>query len=307
MSCQFADEIIKLHGNLSYRGLPDAIEGEPVFRFDGPDDGLTTIGVRQSQLPMRYLRAVMGFRLAKFLEIGFMDPELVRRRALFYEPLAHVAGPETIHTVTLTSTGRIGGYMALVGTPDPVPLSFDDPTRTRFPAEVAHRVDLLRGFAGPGLNTHQVYEIKRLVRDPAATSGQQRERVPWHLILALGMAARAVGVSHVLGDAREAGALRHLRAIGFTPLVINDTRPSLPRTELMWPSYTMPEPAKPFVGEIPAELDTSLDIIRTALEQRTGTEWQRGLIRQLVAARTGARRDRELVSAGAGLGAGTGY
>jgi hypothetical protein len=78
-------------------------------------------------------------------------------------------------------------------------------------------------------------------------------------------------------------------------LVINDTKPCLPRTELMWPSYTMPEPAKPFVGAIPKELDASLDTIRTALEQDTGAEWQRSLIRRLLASRSGARGD--LVSA----------
>lgn len=295
MSCQFADEIIELHKRLRYPGLPDSV-GRPIFRFEG-NDGLITISARQSQLSDRYLRAVMGFRLAKFLEIGFMDKEIVRQRALYYEPVSLATGPETIHALTLTETGRFAGYMALVGTPDPTPMPFGSPVRGRFPAEVAHGVDLLRGFNDEGWNTHQVYEIKRMVRDPALPPGEQSERVPWHLVLALGASALELGVRCVLGDARETGALRHVKAIGIQPIVINDTRPSLPRTELMWPSYAVPEPAKPFVGAIPDDLADYLGVIRSALSENATDGWRRRLVKDLLGVRI---REQQLVGAGTG-------
>lgn len=278
---RFAADIIRLHDTLAFPSLPDAVIGEPLFRFDSESDGLTSLSVRQSQLPDRYLRAVMGFRLAKFLQIGMMDADLARRRALFCEPVSHGAGPETVHALTLTRAGQIVGYMALTGAADPTPTPFDSPRRIPFPAESAHRVDLLSRFAGPGLDSHGVREIKRLVRNPSMPAGRQADRVPWHLIYALGTSAIAMNVRYFVGDAREDGALKHLRLIGFDPLVIDDTKPRLERTELMWPSYENAVVAKPFVSRMPDDLQSYLDVIRTALEQGMDDGWQRSTLLSL--------------------------
>jgi hypothetical protein len=226
----------------------------------------------------------MGFRLAQFLQMGWMDPELAYRRALYHEPLIATPGPETIHTLTLTDTGRIVGYVALVGSSDPVALPLDAPARGLFPAEVAHHVDLLAGFAAPGRDSHQVYEIKRFVRAGSMARGLQRDRVPWHLILALGRSALALNdpIQLVVGDSRENGALRHLRLIGFAPVVVADTRPCLPRTELMWPSYQQPELAKPFSAPVPDKLADYLDSIDAALAIDTATDWRREAIARLI-------------------------
>lgn len=107
---RFAQELVRLHGTLTYRGLIDALQGEPLCHFDNYDDGLTTATFRQRQLPERYLRGVLGFRLAQFLQVGLIDPELIYRSAMFHEPLVEATGPDTIHTVTLTKTGQIVGY-----------------------------------------------------------------------------------------------------------------------------------------------------------------------------------------------------
>lgn len=276
---------MRLHDKLSFRRLPDSIEGDPLFRLDGHDDGLTTLSVRQSQLPERYLRAVMGFRLAQFLQMGWMDPELAYRRALYHEPVTVAAGPETIHTVTLTDTGRIAGYVALVGSPDPVALPLDAPQRELFPAEAAHHVDLVTGFAAPGRDTHQVYEIKRFVRALSMVRGVQRDRVPWHLILAIGRSSLALEgqIKMVVGDSRENGALRHLRLLGFDPFVVEGTAPCLPRSELMWPSYEQPELAKPFIASVPRKLVDYMAAIEAALLRDAAADWRREAIAHLMA------------------------
>ena len=273
---RFVRTIVQLHRTLSFRRMPDAMAGPPLCRLDSLGDGLTTLCMRESQLPERYLRGLMGFRLAQFLQMGWMDPMLAYRRALFHEPVARSSGPETIHTVTLTETGRIVGYLALTGTTDPEPLPLDSPRRARFPAEVAHHVDLVTGFAAACRDTHQVYELKRFVRDLAMEPGPQRDRVPWHLILCLGRTVGAAGddIQVLLGDSRENGALRHLRMIGFDPLVVEDTAPSLPRTELMWPSYEQPKLAKPFIAEVPAELGEYMDVIAAGLALPPGGDWR---------------------------------
>jgi len=289
---RFAEEIVRLHDKLNYRRLPDCIEGEPLYRVDGRGDGLITLSVRQSQLPESYLRGVLGFRLAQFLQLGWMDPELAYRRALYHEPMTAPSGPETIHTLTLTDTGRIAGYVALVGSPDPVALPLEAPQRGLFPAEEAHHVELLTGFAAPQRTTHQVYEIKRFVKAGWMASGLQRDRVPWHLILA-GLSSQPE-MQMVVGDSREDGALRLLRLLGYDPVVIADTVPWLPRTELMWPSYELPEVAMPFAAARPRKLADSLAAIDTALGMDTATDWRGKAIADLMSLR------RESGSAGYG-------
>ncbi|WP_239311085.1 hypothetical protein, partial [Frankia sp. Cj3] len=245
---------MRLHERLSYSRLLDAVVGAPLYhRDDG--DGLVTVVVRESQLPERYVRGIMGFRLAQFLRMGWMDPGVAYRRGLYCEEVVR-AGAETIHIVTLTGAGRIAGYLALVGSRDVVGLPLDAGWRSWFPAESAHGVDLLGGFAGLGWTTHQVYEIKRFVRDYSMVRGVQWDRVPWHLLLALGRTGLVLGerARLVMGDSRENGALRHVRLMGCEPVVVEGTRPCLPRTELMWPSYEQRVVAKPFVARIPADL-----------------------------------------------------
>lgn len=277
---RFGEEIVRLHGKLTFRRLLEELDGPPIVRLPDYGDGLTTIVVRESQLPSRYLRGVMGFRLAQFLHMGWMDPDIAYRRGLYHEPLTSCSGPETIHTLTLTHDGRIAGYIALVGSPDAVGVALDAPARGRFPAEEAHHVELLSGFAATGRTSHNVVEIKRFVRDRFMERGPVADRVPWHLMLALGRCAPALSdeIDVVCGDSRENGALRHLRLVGFDPLVIDDTRPSLSRDELMWPSYEQKQLAKPFAGLVPEDLADTMDALESALELECRPGWQRAAI-----------------------------
>jgi hypothetical protein len=279
------EELIRGHAALRYPGLADALAGEPLVRLEGYGDGLTTVSVRESQLPEPYLRGILGFRLAQFLQTGLMDPELVHRRCLIHEPMLATTGPETIHTVTVTESGQIVGYIGLVGSDDPEPVALDDPVRRLFPAEDAHKVEILSPFAERGRTSHSAYEVKRFVRDRSMPRGIQRDRVPWHLILAIGK----VGLSHgeielVLGDSGERGALRHLRLVGFDLQVIEGTNPSLPRTELMWPSYEVPRErlAKPFAGLVPSHLGEYMDAIESALIELDAEASQRKAVARLV-------------------------
>jgi hypothetical protein len=296
---RFGAEIVRLHARMTFGGLPQAIAGEPIVRLAGLGDGLTTIAVRESQLLGRHLRGVMGFRLAQFLALGWMDPDIAYRRGLYHEPLTASAGPETIHTLTLTAEGRIAGYIALVGSPDAHGRGLDDPDRGLFPAEEAHRVELLSGFAAPGRTTHSVYEIKRFVRDRQMERGPVSDRVSWHLMLALGRCALALGeeIQVVCGDSRENGALRHLRLVGFDPLVIDETRPSLPRDQLMWPSYELAQLAVPFAGVVPADLADTMDALAAGLELACEAGWQRAAVNRFLAVRAGASVGSEAMAA----------
>jgi hypothetical protein len=231
---------------------------------------------------------VFGFRLAEFVDLSLMSSQLARTTALLAEP----PDATVVHTVVLDADGRILGYVGLLGTRDVLPRRLDDPGRSRFPVEGAHDVDLLSPFAGGGLTTREVFEIKRFVRAGDVPPGPAHERVPWHLILALGRSVLPMGRPLMIGDSRANGALRHLRLIGFDPLVVPGTKPELPRTSLMWSSYLLPVPAIPFAGVVPANLAAYLDTIEQGLAAEHDENWQRRLIARLSALRRAPNAER---------------
>ena len=279
---RYVRELTRMQTALRYPFLCDAIEGQPLCRLEGYGDGLTTVSVRESQLPAPYLSAVLGFRLVQFLQAGLMDPDLIYRHRMVHEPVIPSSGQETIHTMTITGSGQIVGYIGLVGSADPRPLALDSPARARFPVEVAHHVDLLAPYAAPGRSSHNAYEIKRFVREQSMPKGAQRDRVPWHLILAIGKVGQRLGqIRLVIGDSSERGALRHLRLVGLNALVIEGTSPWLPRTEPMWPSYELSpdELAKPFVAPLPEDLAAGMEIIESGLASADARSQGRAIAR----------------------------
>ncbi len=259
--------------------LVKLLEQRALFVVDCTGDGLRTVVVRSQDLDGEAEDLVYRFRLAEFLRIGLMDVGLARREAMQREPL----DGSSVHALTFDAGGRLLGYLALVGSYDPVPLALDDPGRALFPVEVAHHVDLVSRFATPALDTHGVHEIKRFVRAGGIPPGTLRDRVPWHLILGLGRTVVALRNADLLiGDSREGGALRHFRLLGFDPLVLQDTVPSLPRTALMWPSYELETTARPFAGLLPDDVPERLDQIEASLARHVEEQdWQKRVILEL--------------------------
>lgn len=282
---RYTADILQINSRLNFRGLTDAIDGDPHYFSGDLGDGLITLSVRDSQLPVRYLRGIHGFRLAQYLRAGLMSQETAYQSALFHEPIMPVQGLEDIHTIVLCD-GKITGYIGLVRSGDPASKTLDDPSRRRFPSEVVHDVDLLRSHAAPGLGTHQVCELKRFARDGAMPAGPLRNRVPLHLMLGMGRAGLALQPSMqiVLGDSTQSGTVRHLQIVGFDPVIVETSaRPNLPKTDLMWPSYLRRQVVKPFAALRPDDFTDYLDILHDFLADPGASGQQ--LVRALLARR----------------------
>lgn len=275
---RYARDIVRLHERLSYRRLPMEMEGDPLSLVEDPGAALVTVTGRDSQFPSRYLRGLLGFRLAQYLRLNWISADAVHRSAVFHEPLPHPRAVQNIHTVTLcTRSGKIRGYVGLACSADPESLPLDSAGRVPFPTEAAHGVDLLGRYARPGLGTHQAYEFKRFLRDQTMARGEQYVRVPWHLILGMGEAVLALdgAVRIVLGDAKEHVALRHLRLVGFDLHVVEGTSPRLDESDPMAPIYRQRVMAKPFVAPVPADAVWYQDVVRSHLDgTRDLGSWQ---------------------------------
>jgi len=270
---RYAEDIIEMHSRLTFRRLPLEISGVPDFVSDELDDGLLTVTCRDSQIPPRYLRGILGFRLSEYLRLGLMSRELIYKAALYHEPMAAKGVIEDLHTVTIDAkTGQIVGYICMACSPDPKPLPLDSPRRTRFLIERGHDVDLLAEFADPGLTTHNAFETKRFVRAGSISDETKARRVPWHLLLGLTSAiVKNDDIRLIVGDATEEGALRHLRLIGFDPVVVEGTKPVLPESELVWPMHDLMK-FKPFAALVPKHLAENVAIMRSGLKTEEGME-----------------------------------
>ncbi|WP_369227406.1 hypothetical protein AB5J52_43960 [Streptomyces sp. R39] len=292
---RYAQDIIGLHDRLSYRRLPLEFRGAPLSLVEDPHGALVTVTGRDSQFPSRYLKGVLGFRLAQYLRLDWISADAVHRTAAFHEPLPH-SPVENIHTVTLCArSGKIRGYVGLSCSADTESLPLDSACRIPFPTEAAHRIDLLARYARPGLGTHQAFEFKRFLRDQTMPRDEQYTRVPWHLMLGIGEALLTLGdgVRVVLGDAKEHVALRHLRLVGFDLHVVEGTSPHLRESDPMAPIYRQTVVAKPFAAPVPADISWYRDVVRSYLDGTSDLASWQAVITTLAAhrGRTGHRPD----------------
>jgi len=250
---RYARDVLALHDNLSFRGLLGAATAaRSVHRAVRPD-GLVTLALRSDDLDPRQLMGLHGFRLAQYLRLGWACREVVHDRAMFCEP-PHAASPDDLHVLTLSGTGRILGYVALVGSGDPAPTLMSDPARRRFPVEVAHDLDLPALVPLPAdLLTSDVRELKRFVHDQSLADRALRLRITFELLLGAGSALLRTDppVRLFVGDVEEHVALRHLVLAGLDVRLVEGTAPVLPNSDYLHLAYVKRAAVKPFVAELP--------------------------------------------------------
>ena len=289
----YVRRLLDLQDCLRLSELPAVLGSKSICRLEGLGDGLTTLAFHSDDVDQDIIDTIMNFRLAQFLQAGLMSASLARRRNLLREPVNGLEN--TIHAVTLDTDGRIFGYLALVGSSADGTKALDDPLRPRFPVEEAHHLDLLSRFANSGFTSGDAWELKRFVRASQTPPGTVRDRVPWHLIVAVGRVVLArTDIQIVMGDSKPEGALKHLSLVGFDPLVFTNTRPSLSQDYLMWPSYEQASVAQPFATLIPEHLDSFVNLIALHLRDGGLKSWQRELVLKLNSLRGAAPKHRAM-------------
>ncbi|MFB7091298.1 hypothetical protein [Streptomyces sp. NPDC056296] len=291
---RYIADIVQLHSSLNFRALPEHITGEPLHLSYDSVDELMTLTCQDDQLPLRYLNGIMGFRLVQYLRLGWMSPRVMYERAVFRETVRHPEGVQNIHTISLcTRTGRIEGYISLGCSQDPLSRPLDDPERRRFPTETAHGIDLLAPYAAYDLGTHQVFEIKRFVRNLDLPDSPRTERIAWRLLASLGRVVVDFQAEDrmrvLLGDAKEKVAVRHFRLMGFPLRIARDTTPRLPDNDLMAPIYQQDVNAVPFVGAVHDDLKDYVDLVEDYLAGGPGGPSLAATVAAMTARLGGAR------------------
>jgi len=270
---RYVSDVIALHDRISLRGFASQVSSDSVLYRARRPDGLLVMAVRNDGIPDRYLLGIHGFRLAEYLRLRFASDEVAFDRALFAEPAGGHA--DEIHVLALDEeSGTILRYVSLVGSADPVPMAPRDPDRAPFPSEVVHGINLFDHVdVDPGIDTSQIWEIKRLVHRGSRAGSDLVGRLRLTLELMLGFYTALSRVEPpvriIVGDGEErvsiARLLRSLRDI----TVIEGTTPSLPKDDLMYPryAYASRDVVKAFVVKVPQgeELRQLSEHLRRAL------------------------------------------
>lgn len=278
---RYARDILALQDGLNFRSLLKTGSADSTYHARRPG-GLLTLGLRTDQLGDRHLLGLQGFRLAQYLQLGWVCEDVIASRGMFCEPTQGLRDDD-LHMVTMSESGEILGYLGLVGTEDVTPLELRDPARAPFPVEKAHGINLFDVVdAGDAMTTDQVRELKRFVHRRSMTDRGLRLRVTLELLLAAGTLVLGLPTTRlVVGDVEEHVALRHLMMVGLRIRLIEGTQPQLTERDYLHLAYEKRATVKPFVAEVPAADEIAarmrrLDAVLSSNDPGSGT-------RQLIA------------------------
>ncbi|MFD3335233.1 hypothetical protein ACFWV1_21660 [Streptomyces sp. NPDC058700] len=231
--------------------LPDldsVVEGEPLFRAASPE-GLLTLTVRGAQLPAPYLADVYRFRLAQYLQRGWVNEEAAAARGLDAEPYDVSALTDQHTLVVEAETGRLRGYGTLVAARGPAGTLLGDPGHHPFAVERDYELRLA-DHLGTATPAAHVREGKRLVRDYAMERSQAGASVPWWVYRGWAegcVRALAEEGAAVVGDGKPGVAIHQLGLLGFAARMLDvPARPSDPE-DLFAPMWGQQQRSYPFV------------------------------------------------------------
>jgi Cyclic nucleotide-binding domain len=163
---QYVEQLVEAGSSVA---LPELTRGrwpEAVHRVEDRH-GVGVIGLPTDALTDAQREALLRFRFAQYLAVGFVDRDLVHRERLEHEPEGP-AEPDTIHLVAFSSdSGRVLAYLALRHTAEAAPgATLRNRERPLLPLEehfgwgALNRLHLL-----PDLPLDRVRELGRFVKN----------------------------------------------------------------------------------------------------------------------------------------------
>jgi hypothetical protein len=205
--------------------------------------GVAVTAVPTHELRRAELAGLLRFRLAQYLQVGFIDRQLVAAQRMRAEP-ASITASQDVHVVAgQPETGEVLCYMVMEQPPpagDGTRLRASD--RALFPVERVHgrgvynRLPIL-----PDLPVAKIRELGRFVKNQRPTV--PRDQVS-RAVLEVGVAMfRLVAgpirlyVDAVIGDLEEHVAKVHLDFFHVPSVVVHGTVPYQPSASYLYPRY----------------------------------------------------------------------
>lgn len=237
--------------------------------------GVTTVVVRTPDLSEEESRAILRYRLAQYIAVGYVDSDRVWQERMQAEPESFIE-PSDIHFLSVDSAdGQVLCYAALKGFPEADhSVTLRDRDRPLFPVEQTFGWGVFNEFRIlPDLPLAKVWECKRLVKNQLRRSlDEQMVRAPVELIVAITRVSYELlrgQVEAIIGDL-EMGVIDRNVEFVHMPLVTVPAAVSYAAPDDYLLNHFSRSVCRPFallVGDASLAIDTRIPLIEEALDE----------------------------------------
>src|SRR3954447_15635416 len=205
-------------------------------------NGVSVTAVRSAVLDESQLFALLRFRFAQYLALGFFAPAVAFAQRMEHEPLS-VVSPADVHYVASTAEGEILSY-ATLRAPPPADdeLTMRDRGRPRLPVEQSFGEGVFDRLAIlPDIPVARVRELGRFVKNHRIGPLDERLTLaPLEVALAIGQTV--VGplraeVTALVGGLEERVFKRVLDVLHFPTVVVHGALPYVAESSYYHPLY----------------------------------------------------------------------
>ena len=237
--------IAKLVAGASEIRLPDIFgraHADALFHV-ADRHGVSVVALKTTSLTQEQLLALMRFRLAQYLDVNFVNAQVVYDRRLEHEPLDAVK-PDDIHVMAGSpSTGEILCYAVIEAPLETAPgVTLRDKDRPLLPAEEIHgwgifnRLPIL-----PDLPLAKIRELGRFVKNQRYKGMEDLGvRGPIEVcvtIFRLVAETLSLELEGIVGDFEEAIAKQNMEFFHVPMVVLHGTMPLESEVGLLYPRY----------------------------------------------------------------------
>ena len=276
----FAEEVIRAGAAVR---LPSLLRTPPRSALYHVADrhGVAVVAVPTTSLSRPDLDALLRFRFAQYLEIGFVDRDLAWRRGLRAEPADAVA-PGDLHVIAgVPATGEILCYAVIEQPPAAdAGCRLRSAQRTLFPVERVHGAGLFNRLPIlPDLAVAKIREMGRFVRNQRPVAGRD---LATRAVVETGVALfrliagpLSLHVDAVVGDLEEHVAKQNLDYFHVPSVIVHTAVPYADSASLLSPRYRL-HTVYPF-ALLTSDLAAALPRLQ-AVEQALAHPGKRGLL-----------------------------
>jgi hypothetical protein len=192
--------------------------------------GISVTTLRTTSLGEQQLRELMRFRMAQYLEVNFVDANVVYQKRLEHEPL-DAAKPNDVHVIAGTKEGEIICYAVMKSPPDTPPgTTLRTRERALMPVEEVHGWGVFNRLPiVPDLPLSQLRELGRFVKNQRYKGADELGiRGPVEVGVAIfRMIAETLSfeLSAVVGDLEEGVAKQNLDFFHVPLVILHGTMP----------------------------------------------------------------------------------
>lgn len=276
----FAEQVIRAGQAIRLPALLSTGRSDSIYHL-ADRNGITVVAVPSTSLSGQEVADLLAFRFAQYLDVGFVDRQIVSLQNMRSEP-ATIVAPGDVHIVAgVPATGEILCY-AVIEQPPPAAAGcrLRSGEREQFPVERIHGAGVFNRLPIlPDLAVSKIRELGRFVRNqrPDASQGLTiRATIETGVAVYRLMAGPLrMQVDAVVGDLEEHVAKQNLDFFHIPSVVMHGTVPYASSASYLYPRYQL-HTVYPFAC-LTSDIESALPRL-ALIEKALATPGKKGLL-----------------------------